>query len=394
MASGVSSPHRPDGLGLVLDHGSQDHHQLFVRIAKGRLFGYQLGLGAGRRGRVSGGLYGQRARPAQPGAVRASLGQLLLDAGVVHQPASDRIHRDHLARAQLAVHADAFGRHRHRAGLGRGGHQAVFGDQVAARPQAVAVKGRAHHPAIGEHQGGGTVPRLGQAGVEGQEVAHAGARAVGQVGHALPSRGHEHSQRVARVAAALHQQLGHIVEHGRVAALGVGHRAQVGGVDGKVGGQQRLAGLHPGQVALQGVDLAVVAQHAEGLGIAPGGGRVGAVALVEDHQRHGKGRVLQVSVKSGDLRGQEQAFVNDSAAGTGGGDVRAEGEGLLFEALAGHEEPLLELNGVLAWLVGTQQRMPQRRHGGPRLFAEHVQLGGHGAPGQQLDLLGGKGRLR
>ena len=57
-------------------------------------------------------------------------------------------------------------------------------------------------------------------------------------------------------------------------------------------------------------------------------------------------------------------------------------------------DALLELNGVLAWLVGTQQRMPQRRHGGPRLFAEHVQLGGHGAPGQQLDLLGGKGRLR
>ena len=57
--------------------------------------------------------------------------------------------------------------------------------------------------------------------------------------------------------------------------------------------------LHPGHVALDRRDLAVVAERPEGLGAAPGGGGVRAVAAVEQHEARGEVLVAQVGVELG-----------------------------------------------------------------------------------------------
>ena len=64
--------------------------------------------------------------------------------------------------------------------------------QPAAGAQAVAVERRADHAAVGEGDGGGAVPRLHQAGVEGVEAL----QVVGQVVAALPRLRHHHHHRV------------------------------------------------------------------------------------------------------------------------------------------------------------------------------------------------------
>jgi hypothetical protein len=78
----------------------------------------------------------------------------------------------------------------------------------------------------------------------------------------------QHGQGVADVAAAPDQQLDGVVELGRVRAVGVEHRHQQLLVQ-LTGSEVALAGPHPGDVAVEGVDLAVVAQEPERLGALP-----------------------------------------------------------------------------------------------------------------------------
>ena len=74
-----------------------------------------------------------------------------------------------------------------------------------------------------------------------------------------------------------------------------------------------LAGGHPGEVALDGVDLAVVGQQAHRLGQAPLGDGVGAEAAMEEGDGAGVGGVAQVVVELGQHGRAHHALVDDGA---------------------------------------------------------------------------------
>ena len=71
--------------------------------------------------------------------------------------------------------------------------------------------------------------------------------------------------------------------------------------------------LHPGDVALDRRDLAVVAERPERLRAAPGGGGVRAVAAVEEDEARGEVLVAQVGVEPPDLRQLREPLVDDGA---------------------------------------------------------------------------------
>ena len=197
--------------------------------------------------------------------------------------------------------------------------ETVLADGVAERTQAVAVEGGADADAVGEDQAGGAVPGLHERGVVAVEAADLGIEVHG----VLPCLGHEHGQGVADVAPAPGQQLEGLVELPGVRRVVVEHgpeerlRAEAGLL-----GAEHRAGQHPVAVALDGVDLAVVADRAEGLGPLPGGQRVGREPLVEDREGGLVGRIGQVPVEVGQVVGRGQALVDDRPV-RAGDDVEA-----------------------------------------------------------------------
>ena len=68
---------------------------------------------------------------------------------------------------------------------------------------------------------------------------------------------------------------------------------------------------HPVDVALQGVDLTIMGQHAEWLGQRPLREGVGGIALVVNRKRTFKALIHQVGIENRHLLGQHHAFVDD-----------------------------------------------------------------------------------
>ena len=168
--------------------------------------------------------------------------------------------------------------------------------------------------AVGEGNRGRAVPRLHQAGVIFVKGLLLGA-------HALvpgPRLRDHHHHGVRQRAARQHQQLQAVVEHRRVAAVGANHRQHLLEVVAeKVGLEHRLAGVHPVDVAAQGVDLAIVRQVAVGVGAVPA--REGIRAEARMHQRQGRfhRRVRQVRVILDELLGQQHALYTPPSCTTG-----------------------------------------------------------------------------
>ncbi len=150
-------------------------------------------------------------------------------------------------------------------------------DDVAGGAQAVAVEGSADDAAVGEGDGGGAVPRLHERGV----VLVESALVRVHVGIAGPGFGDQHGHGVRNVAAGHVEQLEGVIEIGRIAAAGLNDGEQlldIRAVQGRT--EDGLAGVHPVDVAAQGVDLAVVGDVAERMGKLPGGEGIGGEALV------------------------------------------------------------------------------------------------------------------
>jgi hypothetical protein len=165
-------------------------------------------------------------------------------------------------------------------------------------------------------------------------------------------------------------------------AAGLDHRLDVlDRLAQHLAGQAALVRLHPVDVALEGVDLAVVGQHAERLGQPPGGEGVGRVALVKDREVGDETLVEQVREEGGELLGQEHALVDHRAAGQ-----RADVEvldrlrlGRLLDAPADDVEIDLELLGGDAAAVGDHDLL-DLGPGGVGLFADHLGVHRHLAP--------------
>ena len=148
-----------------------------------------------------------------------------------------------------------------------------------------------------------------------------------------------------------------------------------------------LAALQPVGVAAQGVDFAVVGDHAERLGQPPTGKRVRAVTLVDDGQGRPHPRVGQVGIIGEQLRREEHALVDDRAAGhrrhvevVG---RRAERLGhAAFDPLADDVKPPLQL--FVFPPLAADKRLPNDRLGRSRQLAQAAVLGGHVAPAEHL----------
>ena len=88
--------------------------------------------------------------------------QLLLDFTVVNDPALFQIDQQHSSRLQTPFFDDLFFRDRQDAHFRRHDHLIVAGDQIAGRPQTVAIQGCANSTTIGEGNCSRTIPRFHQ----------------------------------------------------------------------------------------------------------------------------------------------------------------------------------------------------------------------------------------
>ena len=206
----------------------------------------------------------------------------MLQLLVVDDAALLEVDQEHLARLQAPLLDDPALGDRQHAGLGGHHHQVVVGDDVARRAQAVAVERGADLPAVGEHHRRRAVPRLHHRRVV--LVEGAPARVHRRV--LLPRLGDHHHHRVGERVAAHRQQLERVVEGGGVALAFEADRVELLQV---VAEHRRLhhalARAHPVEVALDGVDLAVVRDHAVRVRERPLGEGVGREALVHQRQR-------------------------------------------------------------------------------------------------------------
>ena len=158
--------HRPDRLGAGLGHGLDQLAQVLGGVAEGLLADLQ-GLVVGLDGRGPGGqIAGADHVVLHPAGVGVLAGVAALDLLVRDDALLGGVDQEHAPRLDAALGGHLLGRDvRQHARLGRHHHQAVLGDVVAQRAQAVAVQHRADLHAVGEADGRRAVPRLHQAGV-------------------------------------------------------------------------------------------------------------------------------------------------------------------------------------------------------------------------------------
>ena len=272
--------HGADRLLGVLDHGVEDELQVLHGHAEGQLPAAQLvALVEHRFAVVRSNQVVDLGRVADPLTEGMRRGQTVLELGVVVEPALLQVDRDHLAGPEAALFQDpAFVQADH-AGLGAGEQQAVLGDRVAQRPEAVAVHaGQDPAPAVGADRGR-PVPGLhDRVAVTVQVLVGLGHRAV-----VAPGLGDQQGLGHGQVAPGAHHELEDVIEGRRIRGARLHDRLDV--LHGLVeGGRSHaaLVRLHPVDVALEGVDLAVVGEHPERLRQMPGREGVGRIALVED----------------------------------------------------------------------------------------------------------------
>ena len=229
-----------------------------------------------------------------------------------NEPALVEIDQQHLARLQPPLLDDVLFRDRQHAHFGRHHDAVVAGEQIARRPQAVAVERGADLAAVGEGDGRRAVPRLHQRGV----VFVEGAPLLVHQRIARPGLGDHHHHGVRERVAALRQEFERVVEAGGVGLALVGDRPQLVDVLAEQRrGHRRLARRHPVVVAAQRVDLAVMRDVAVGMRQRPGREGVGREALVHQRERALEIRIVQVGIIGAELVGQEHALVDHRAAG-------------------------------------------------------------------------------
>ncbi len=276
----------------------------------------------------------------------------------------------------------------------RGHHdQVVVGDEVARRPEPVAIERCADELAVGEGDCRGAVPRLHQR----RMVFVEGAPLRVHQRVACPRlRDHQHHRVMDRVAA--HQQeFQRVVERGRIRLAVVDQGpdlvevlAQKLGVDG------RLPRPDPVEVALQRIDLAVVRDEAERVRKVPCRERVGGEALVDQRQRGSHALVGKVGIELADLVREQHALVDDRAVRERG-DVelariaepeRPDG---MAGGLAHDVELALEGVAVEAAAARADEHLPDDRHRAASCVAKRRVAGRDVAPAEQDLVLVGDG---
>ena len=255
----------------------------------------------------------------------------------------------------------------------------IAGDDVARRPQAVAIEAAGRVAAVGQHDAGGPVPGLELAVEELVEGAHVRIEIVDR----LPGRRHQDAHGLQHVHAAGAHDLEHIVEARRVRAGQRDDRIQVGNVVELVRHEVLGARHRPVAIALDRIDLAVVGEKAERLRKPPLRQRVGREALVKQADRGLEPRVAQVREKVREHARHDHALVADRHrrqardVGIGAGEIflgaaPAE-EQAPVEAAALHAGRRIDVD-----LLDPRQRLQ-------RLLAAHRRVRRHLAPARDFE---------
>ena len=358
--------HRVDGVLTRLRDWPQHERELFARVAVKHVTRAEVALR--RRERLA--LLREAHALVYPGGVGLARGELALELAVEEQ-AAPWVERQELAGAEPgATDGDAL-RQRDRAGLGRHGDEAVVAHGHAQRAQPVPVERRAADHAVREHEPGGPVPGLGQHRVEAMHRALplVDPRVV------LPSRRHEQREGLADVEPGTDEQLERVVEERRV-----GTRRVEGGREIGIDTPSALARLHPGDVPVDGVDLAVVAEEAERLRALPARLGVRGEPLVEDRPRCRPRRVGEVGVEAREVRGRAERLVRH----------RPEGERCDVDALHALRPAARTVRAELGigLRAGREHELGDPRHARGRRRSERGDVGRHVAPAERLEPLG------
>ena len=158
----------------------------------------------------------------------------------------------------------------------------VVGDDVARRPQPVAVERGADLAAVGEGDRRRAVPRLHQRRVVFVEglALRIHQRVAG------PGLGDQHHHRMRQRVAAGDQDLQRVVDAGGVGLAVRDQRPHLVEIrPDQVGCHRPAPRIHPVDVAADGVDLAVMRQEAVRVRQLPGREGVGREALMHQRQR-------------------------------------------------------------------------------------------------------------
>ncbi len=283
------------------------------------------------------------------------------------------------------------------ADLGCHDDEAVLGDPVAARSEAVSVENGAHDGAVGEGDGRGAVPWLHAGGVVLVERLPIGVHLV----VVLPRLGDHHQHRLGERVPTEAQQFERLVEAGGVARSRGADRERPLEAWKVWRTEQCLTGAHPIAVALDRVDLAVVSDDAIRVRQRPRREGVGREPRV--HQGHGTFDALidQVGVKRSDLRCREHPLVDegscaqrrhvdalvrlgDATHGLVGCPGACVDGNLTLDALAGDERQAVEVNTGGA-VVGRHEDLPEDRHRHERRRAKDRFVDGHLPPTEHVE---------
>ena len=376
--------HRADRLLAVVRHRQQLELEILQRVAERALALHQL-LARGRFDAADRQVVQPDADVFDPLLVRPRVGQLVLDLAVVDDATGLHVDQQHAAGLQPPLFHDARLGHGEHAGLGSEDHQVVVGDQVTRRTQAVAVQRGADLATVGEGDRGRAVPRFHHRRVVFVERA----AVVVHQRVTFPRLGNHHHHRVRQRVAGHGQQFEAVVERGGVGLARVDQRPQLGQVLAEHRrGDCAGARVEPVDVALDRVDLAIVRDHAVGMGELPGGKRVGGKALVHHRQRGDRARVGEVGVVGADLAGQQQALVDHGAAGHRGHEVLApvlevQRADRVAGGLADHVELALQRVGHHHVRAAADEQLADHRFAGFHRFGHrHRVVDRHVAPAQ------------
>ena len=247
----------------------------------------------------------------EPLRVRLPRSQPVFDFFVGDDAALAGIHQKHLPRLQAALHLHLLWFNVEHTGLGGHDDVLVMRDHVPSGAQPVAVEDRSDNSPVGKRDGGWSVPRFHQARVVFVKCALVRLH----VGIASPRFRYQHGHRVRKAAPRLQQKFHRVIEICGVAAIGRNDGIELLQVVAKQRRlQNRLARVHPVDVALERVDLAVVRDVAIGMRSLPTRKCVGGEALMHQAQRAGYVGIGKLLVEVRDLRGKQETFVNNGAA--------------------------------------------------------------------------------
>ena len=304
---------------------------------------------------------------------------------VVDHAAAGKIDLEHLTRSQAAARQDVLGAHLDGAHLARQHKAAVARHVVASRAQAVTVEGGTQGTAVGKGDGRRTIPRLH----EHRLVGVVGATLLTQTIVVVPRLGQQHGCGTRKRTTVHNQKLENVVQNRGVGTLAVddGHHAlKIVLQHGTV--QVGLAGANPVDVALKGVDLAVVNDKTVGVRTLPAGRGVGGVARVDERHSRFDGGVVKINEEATHLRGDQHALVHDGARAHGAHveDLVTQSElsvGLLLDGTAAHVQATLE--GIAGGRVvrTAQEGLQDSRHAGAGRLAQVVRVDRHLAPKEQ-----------